>query len=197
MHFRPPLHIACLIALAACPAAFAQNVRLTQRESSAHSLSDLFNRTSEVVLVKVIAGDSTTYDIPLYKAQVIQAFKGASNQDTIYFSAFAGVQIGSNYFLFLQNAPAPVAPKSKSAAGFGTVPYSQLADDALPSVSQCIFPGTDPAQHCADAVQICTDHILLPQSLSLYRISGSTSQCPWFRQSDFVTALSNLIQSNR
>ncbi len=196
MHLRPSLHIACLIALAACPVAFAQNVQLTQRESSAHSLSDLFNRTSKVLLVKVIAGDSTTYDIPLYKAQVIQAFKNASNQDTIYFSAFAGIQIGSSYFLFLQNAPAPVAPKSKSAAGFGTVPYAQLVDDALPSTNQCTFPGADPAQHCADAVQICTDHILLPQSLSLYRI-GSTSQCPWVRQTDFITALSNLIQSSR
>jgi hypothetical protein len=197
MHFRPPFLFALLIFLIARIAVSAQNVQLTQRDSPARSLSDIFDRASRVVLVKVISGDSTTYDIPLYKAQIIQAFKGASNQDTIYFTAFAGIQIGSDYFLFLQNAPAPVAPKSKTALGFGTVSYSQLADDALPSTNQCIFPGADPTQHCADAVQICTDHIQLPQSFSLHHINASTSQCPWVKQTDFITALSNLVQSSR
>ncbi len=67
----------------------------------------------------------------------------------------------------------------------------------MPSVSQCFFPGKDPAQHCAVAVRVCLDHIVLPGSLTTYPGNAASSNCPWVRQDAFTTALGDIVQANR
>ena len=180
MDLRPALLALLLIAFSYGAHPQAQ---LSNREPATYTLADLFSHSDKVVLAKAIAGDATAYDIPLYKAQVVQAFKGATTGETIFFGRYAGVEIGSDYFLFLRNAPTPITPRSRTNAGFGPVTYSEVFDEGYSQMVtsyECIFPGTDPAQHCANAVRICADYILLPKSLSaLPSPSASPSGCRW------------------
>lgn len=194
---RPFLLVFAVFA-AVTPLRDAQTLQLTNREPSIYTLADLFSHADKVVLAQIIAGDSETYDIPLYKAHVIQAFKGASNGDTFFFGPYTGVQIGSQYFLFLENAPTPIAPKSKPGAGFGVVPYLQVFDEGYSSMQsgyQCVFPGAGPEQQCANAVRVCTDYIKLPKALATFtREPNPPFGCQWVRKDAFTTALGDLAQ---
>ncbi len=124
-----------------------QDTQLTNREPGVYTLADLFSRADKVVLANVVAGDTASYDIPMYKAEVVAAFKGATNGETIFFGPYIGIRVGTQYFLFLENAPEPIAPKAKSSTGFGTVPYArQVFNEGYTSMQisrQCIFPVTN------------------------------------------------------
>ncbi|MGB6192861.1 MAG: hypothetical protein WBF42_10365 [Terracidiphilus sp.] len=179
----------------------AQTMELTRRAPATYTLADLFNRADRVVLARVTAADTAAYDMALYKVQVIEAFKGASNGEMLFVGPFVKAEVGSSYFFFLRSVPAPMAPRSKASTGFGTVSYSRVFDDGdsvMLSANQCFFPGKDPAQHCAVAVHVCLDHIVLPGSLTTYPgNAGASSNCPWVRQDAFMTALGDIVQANR
>lgn len=183
------------------PCGSAQTMELTRRAPATYTLADLFNRADRVVLARVTAANTASYDMALYQVQVVVAFKGASNGETLFVGPFAKAEIGSSYFFFLRNVPAPMAPRSKASTGFGTVSYGRVFDDGdsvMPSASQCIFPGKNPAQQCTVAVHICLDHIVLPGSLTTYPGNADEpSNCPWVRQDAFMTALGDIVQANR
>jgi hypothetical protein len=179
----------------------AQTMQLARRSPATYTLADLFNRSDRVVLGRVTAAETSTYDIPLYKVQVVAAFKGASNGETLFVGPYPAAEIGSSYFFFLCSVPAAIAPRSKAITGFGTVSYSRVFDggaSAMPSANQCIFPGKDSAQQCALAVRVCLDRIVLPGSLTTYPGNASaSSNCPWVRQDAFTTALGDIVQANQ
>lgn len=191
--FLPPL--------SAQSPADAQSAPLTPRDSETYTISDLFSRADTVVLANVLAGDTKSYDIPLFKAQVIQAFKGASNGATIYFSPFAGMQVDMQYFLFLRNAPTAATPRPGPNHGFGIVPYLQVFDGgytSMPTSYQCVFP-EDPKHHCDNVVKVCTDYITLPKSIQAVPSTGpaSPSNCSWVKRDAFATLLGDLIRSSQ
>jgi hypothetical protein len=49
--------------------------------------SSAFKQADIVALVKVISGNTETYDIAVNKAEVLKNFKGAAAGETIYFGA--------------------------------------------------------------------------------------------------------------
>src|SRR5690349_1152744 len=88
----------------------AKEVTTTISEPGTYELATLFKRADRVVLAKVVAGDTESYDVAIYKAEVIKNFKGAAAGETFYFGPFLGKRLGWEYILFLHNVPNPITP---------------------------------------------------------------------------------------
>jgi len=197
-----PTLVALLLLVALPSSGSMQPQQLTPRESESFSIADLFSRADTVVLASVTAGDTRSYDVPLFKAQVLQAFKGASNGATLFFSPFAGMQVDMQYFLFLRNAPTPISPRPGPSHGFGTVPYLEVFDGgytSMPTSYQCVFT-TDPKHHCDYAVKVCTDYISLPASVDTSGAPGASGpppNCRWIKKDVFTTLLGDLVRAEQ
>jgi len=182
---------------------FAQETRvITITEPGVYELSDLFKQADTVALVKVVSGDTETYSVAVYKAEIVKSFKGAAVGETIYFGPFLGERLGWEYVLFLRNVAKPIVPKTASNGGYGTVHYSEVFDEGYSSMMvsyECVFDGKDTAQQCDDGVRVCTDYIRLPKTV---RASPPVTEntpfgCRWVRKSVFVSLLEDLANSKK
>jgi hypothetical protein len=144
-----------------------------------------------VAVVKIVSGDAENYDVAVYKAEVVQAFKGASVGQTIFFGPFVGQRLGSEYVVFLRNRSAALSPKTKPDAGFGTVHFSEDFDQGYTTMEvsyECVFSGKEIDRQCDYGVRVCTDYVTLPRQVP---VSPPRSQeppfgCRWVRKSDFL-----------
>lgn len=195
------LHIAALLLLAFTGNAQQASIQarsVTITEPGIYRLSDLFSHADTVALVKVISGDTEAYEIPIYKGQVVQAFKGVKSGDVIYFGPYLGTELGSEYILFLKSAANSPHPKDKAAVGSGQVRYSNVFDEGYSSMLtsyECVFDGSS---RCDYAVRVCTDYIKLPKSLSTFPPKSKETPfgCRWVRRDDFLQTLTGLpVQS--
>jgi hypothetical protein len=158
-----------LLVFATLQIAFGQKpneVRTT--EPGIYKLSDLFNAADSVVLVKIVSGDTENYDTTIYKAKVLESFKGISVGQVIYFGPFNGERLGWEYVLFLQNISKPAIPKGDPNAGYGAVRYAQVFNEGYSSMMtsyECIFGGQGISQRCDYGVRVCTDYVLLPKEI--------------------------------
>lgn len=174
-----------------------QSKTVSNTEPGVYRLSDLFSRADTVALVKIVSGDTEAYEIPIYKGQVHEAFKGVKSGDVIYFGPYLGTELGSEYILFLKTAANPLKPKERAATGFGSIRYSNVFDEGYSSMLtsyECIFDGASTNQQCDHAVRVCTDYIKLPSSLHPFP-SDSTEVpfgCRWIRRDDFLHTLGGL-----
>jgi hypothetical protein len=189
------LSVALLMSMASL--AFAQSKdAVTVTEPSTLSLAHLFAYADRVALVKVVAGTTEAYDVAMYKGQVVDAFKGASAGDVVYFGPFIGTQVGSEYVLFLKDQAEPMHPKNKEL-GYGTVKYSKVFNEGYSSMLtsyECVFDGASPSQQCDYAVRVCTDYIQLPKSLHAAPPEGTNtpSGCRWIKRGQFISELSEM-----
>jgi hypothetical protein len=172
--------------------------RVTNREPGVYQVADLFTHSDKVALVKVISGDTEVYDVAIYKARVVEGFKGLSAGETVYFGPYTRTELGSEYILFLRNNPKAIEPKAKTSGGYGTVNYSEVFDEGYSSMLtsyECVF--TD--QQCDYGVRVCTDYIKLPKSLPAFPTNGDDSPfgCRWVRKAAFISVLDNLGGKNR
>ena len=163
-------------------------------EPAVYSVSDLYRHADKVAIVKVLSGDTDAYEIPIYKAKVVTAFKGFSADEIIYFGPYLGTQLGSEYVLFLQDVSDPLQPK-KAGSGYGAVKYSKVFDEGYSSMLtsyECGFNGA--SDHCDYAVRICTDYIKAPQSLETVPPQGSDAPfgCRWARRKHFISMIDEI-----
>lgn len=177
-----------------------KHVTTVSHEPGIYDLSELFEKSDRVVLVKVIAGDTEAYDVAIYKAEVKNAFKGAKTGETIYFGPFLGERLGREYVLFLRDVPKPITPKPASSTGYGTIRYSEVFNEGYTSMEtsyECVFDGRDIAQTCDYGVRVCTDYIKLPKSIPAFSPEGNDPPfgCRWARKSLFASFLSGLTGS--
>jgi hypothetical protein len=171
-------------------------------EPGVYKLSELYRQADKVALVTVISGDTEAYEVPIYKAQVVRAFKGISANEVIYFGPYLGVQLGSEYILFLENVSKPIQPKDKAVSGYGVVKYGKVFDEGYSSMVtsyECVFNGRSPSQACDYAVRICTDYIVAPKSLSTSPSEEITTPfgCRWARRDRFIGVLNEMSESVR
>ncbi len=117
LRMRTPVLLIPILFAALSVSGSAQSMQLARRSPATYTLADLFNRSDRVVLGRITAADTGAYDIPLYKVEVVQAFKGASNGEALFVGPFTKAEIGSSYFFFLRSVPAPIAPRSKASHG--------------------------------------------------------------------------------
>jgi hypothetical protein len=155
-----------------------------------------------VALVTVVSGDTENYSTTLYKAEVVQSFKGEAVGMTVYFGPYVGVRLGWEYILFLHRVAEPLAPKATSKVNYGTVHYSEVFNEGYSEMEtsyECVFDGKAIAEQCDYGVRVCTDYIVLPKSLRTFPpLKEETSfGCRWVRKEAFISVIEALRESRK
>ncbi len=176
--------------------AMAQSTTVTIAEPAATNLTDLFQHADVVASVKIVSGDSENYGVAIYKARVIQSFKGPGPGEMIYFGPYVGMRLGWEYIVFLHAESEVIVPKA-SSSGYGPIHYAKILNEgygALMSSYECVFHGSNVAQQCGEALRVCTDYIHLPKSIATFpsRSEDTDFGCRWVRKTEFVPALAAL-----
>src|SRR2546425_9911367 len=124
--------VSLIILMSALTSARSQSVTIT--EPGVYAIGDLFKAADVVALVKIVSGDTESYDHTVYKGEVIQSFKGMPRGATVYFGPFVGEKLGLEYVLFLRNVTKPITPKTTATASYGAVPYSEVFNEGYSSM---------------------------------------------------------------
>jgi hypothetical protein len=182
--------------------ASAQSQVVTITEPGVYETSGLFNVADVVALVKVVSGDTESYDHTVYKGEVIQSFKGMPRGATLYFGPFVGQKLGWEYVLFLRSVPKPITPKTAATTSYGTVPYWEVFNEGYSSMETsyaCVFDGKEIAQKCDYGVRVCTDYIKLPKSMPAFPPEDNDPPfgCRWVRKAVFVSLLDTLANPKK
>jgi hypothetical protein len=177
-----------------------QTTQITTVEPGVINLKSLFEKADTVALVKVVSGDTENYATAVYKAELIQSFKGAVVGETVYFGPYVGVRLGWEYVLFLRRVAKPLTPKTTSNVNYGTVNYYEVFNEGYTSMETsygCVFDGKEIAGHCDHGVRVYTDYIVLPKSLRTFspKAEETAFGCRWVRKKAFVSVLESLRES--
>jgi len=180
----------------------AQSQSVTITEPGVYKISDLFKVADFVALVKIVAGNTESYDHTVYKGEVIQSFKGMPRGAVVYFGPFVGEKIGWEYVLFLRAVTKPITPKTAGTVGYGTVPYLEVFNEGYSSMETsyaCVFDGKEVAQRCDHGVRVCTDYIKLPKSMPAFPVEANDPPfgCRWVRKAVFISLLDTLANPRK
>jgi hypothetical protein len=178
----------------------SESVRIT--EPGVYNISDLFKAADIVALVKVVSGDTESYEHAVYKGEVIQSFKGVPRGAAVYFGPFVGEKVGWEYVLFLRTARKTITPKTMAAPSYGEVPYSEVFNEGYSSMESsyaCVFDGKEIVQKCDYGVRVCTDYIKLPPSTAAFPPESNDPPfgCRWVRKAVFVSLLDTLAKHKK
>jgi len=192
--------VALIVLMSALVSAQSQSVTIT--EPGVYKIIDLFKAADVVALVKIVSGDTESYDHTVYKGEVIQSFKGMPRGAAIYFGPFVGEKLGWEYVLFLRNATKPITPKTTATASYGTVRYSEVFNEGYSSMETsyaCVFDGNEIAQKCDYGVRVCTDYIKLPESMPAFppKDNDPPFGCRWVRKTVFISLLDTLANPKK
>ena len=166
----------------------------TITEPAVTDVNGIFRAADVVALVSVMSGDTEHYATAIYKAQVVQGFKGTTKGETLYFGPYVGLRLGGEYVLFLRSTSEALKPASETAVTYGTVPYYKIFNEgytAMEAKYECVLKGN---AACDYSVRICTDYIKTPKSLQLApSLDKDTSfGCRWARREQFLALLVKL-----
>jgi hypothetical protein len=172
-----------------------QSKEVSVTEPGIYQLASLFKQADTVALVKVVSGDTETYGVAVYKAEVVTSFKGAAAGETVYFGPYVGERLGWDYILFLRNAFDPIKPKTTSKAGYGTIRYAEVFNEGYSSMEtsyQCVLmDGTLPRN--AMRARVCTDYIKLPRATPTF--PPVTEETPYGCRSVRKTVFMSLLET--
>jgi hypothetical protein len=162
-------------------------------------LADLYKVADVVAVVRIVSGDSESYEVPIYKAVVLKSFKGASEGATIYFGPFLGERLGSEYTLFLRDLKLSAVPKAERTQAYGTVSYLEVFNQGYTSLEnsyECLFDGSVPGPSCDYGVRVCTDYIVLPKEVRTFTSEKDDPPfgCRWVRRSRFMDLLDDFAE---
>jgi hypothetical protein len=182
--------------------ASAQSQVVTITEPGVYKIGDLFKAADVVAVVKIVSGDTESYDCAVYKGEVIQSFKGVPQGAIVYFGPFVGMKLGSEYVLFLRTIAKPISPKTAATASYGTVRYLEIFNQGYSSMDtsyECVFAGKEIAQQCDYGVRVCTDYIKLPKFMSVFPPEDDDPPfgCRWVRKAHFISLLDSLGTPNK
>jgi hypothetical protein len=180
-----------IFAALVCSGHAQRNATVTITEPGSGSLDNYMNRADVVALVRVVAGDTEAYGVPIYKAEVIQGFKGAVAGQTIFFGRFVGTRLGWEYVLFLRDVKNPLIPKPNATTAFGTIRYAEVFNEGYSSMEtsyECRF-GAD--NQCDYGVRVCTDYVTLPADTPVSPPMTETTDfgCRWVRKTTLLSLL--------
>jgi hypothetical protein len=180
-----------ILTFSVCSVHAQQAAKVTITEPGSATLESYMNRADVVALVKVVAGDVEAYGVPIYKAEVIQGFKGVGAGQTIFFGRFVGTRLGWEYVLFLHAVKEPIAPKTNATTAFGTIRYGEVFNEGYSSMEtsyECIF-GAD--KECDYGVRVCTDYVVLPADTPVSPPMSETTDfgCRWVRKTTLLSLL--------
>jgi hypothetical protein len=175
-------------------------------------LEDLFRQADFVAIVKVLSADGEHYgQTAVYKAQVVRAFKGALEKETIYFGPHTGGSLDSEYLIFARKSEG-IRPDGDANAGFGAIPvfyrtmysgFGQLEIDYV-----CVFDGKEIKDQCDHGMKLTPSQIILPKELKTFPKKQASDACEsvielvanyqrWVRRSWMVEQLEWIKQTEK
>jgi hypothetical protein len=199
---------AAALVLLLTPAVSAQNgisvtagqTTTTITEPSVTDVTKLFRTGDTVALVKVVSGDTEHYDVAVYKAEVVKAFKGTTQGEVLYFGPYVGLRLGWEYVVFLRTTPETLQANGEKAVSYGPVRYQRIFNEgytALMTSYECVFDGKETNQKCDEAIRICTDYVKTPKSLTVAPplTKDTPFGCRWTRRKQFIALLEKLASN--
>ena len=169
----------------------------TITEPGVTDIPELFRVSDKVALVKTVSGDTEHYKVAVYKAEVVQPFKGAVSGETLYFGPYVGLKLGWEYIVFLRATAEPLQPMAAKAVSYGSVPYFRIFNEGytvLETSYQCLFRAENANESCDNAVRVCTDYVRTPKSLVVVPPLEEDTPfgCRWARRKQFMAVLEGL-----
>ena len=179
-----------------------QPVSVSISEPGVIRLIDLFQAADAVSLVRIVSGDTESYQTAVYKAEVLRSLKGPPSGEIIYFGPYIGSRLGGEYVLFLKKSSELAVPKDASKPGYGKVSLFRVFNEGYSSMEtsyKCVFDGRDVNKQCDYGVRVCTDYIVLPKTLSTFPpLSESTPfGCRLVRKDKFIAAVAYFRDSGK
>ncbi|MFZ1701527.1 MAG: hypothetical protein WBO10_04310 [Pyrinomonadaceae bacterium] len=165
-----------LLSITSVTAQQTKIVTVTTSEPSTVSLDALFAQADIVAFVSIRSGDAENYDVSVYKAVILKAYKGTKVNEIIYFTPFNSYGLGSEYLVFLKKTGKRIETivskesKRKVLPYDAKQPFSRIMYDGysvMEASFQCAFE--EPThQTCTDAVKFNVKQIVLPIRLKTY-----------------------------
>lgn len=158
----------------------------------------LYAEADVVALVKVLSGDTESYEDTVYKASVLTNYKG-NVQSILYFGPYTSYRVDSEYLIFLKLSGKQlksIATKSKTvnypeAANYLRVMYGGYS--ILPVGFECGFgPISAPMSGCEESIDIRT--VVLPKELESYPadFGNKTEDRPFVRKAELFQYIEKL-----
>jgi hypothetical protein len=179
---------------------------ITINEPATVKIDDLVKQADTVVIVRILSGDTEHYPTAVYKAEVLNSFKGVPVGEKIYFGPFTGYGVGSQYLAFLQRSKKdlkPVDQSNTSGLSYGLLKSSHkiMYDgySVMPIDYICIFDGKEISQQCDYGVRFNTHQITLPGKIKTFppnSLDESDSDNKWVRKEGIVSLLEHLRDSS-
>jgi hypothetical protein len=190
----------CFVVFA--PFAKAQEQKTRISEPAPVKVEELLKQADLVAIVRILSGDTEHYAKAVYKAEVLQPFKGVERGAIIYFGPFIGFGLGEELLVFLHQSENGIEPKQRATSpslSYGPISsfYLVMYDgySALRVKYDCVFDGKEIAQQCDDGILVNTFQVVLPKSVKTYPSSkrGSFSEdTKWVRKTVFIAYLQKL-----
>ena len=174
---------------------------VTITEPAIIKLAQLYKMADMVAVVRVVAGDTESYNFAISKAIVVKNFKGTTDGNMIYFGPYIGDKLGWEYVVFLHNKKELASPKDARNPAYGTVNFLEVFNQGYSSMEtsyECVFDGTVPSQSCDYGVRVCTDYIVLPKGVRAFPPDKNDPPfgCKWVRKSKFYSLLDELAKES-
>lgn len=180
----------------------AQEQKITISEPAPVKAEALMKQADLVASVRILSGDTEHYSRAVYKAEVLEPFKGVKKGAIIYFGPFIGYGLGEELFVLLHHSADGIEPKppaTSSALSYGPISSFYLVMyegySALSVRYDCIFDGKETEQRCDYGVRVNTYQVGLPKSVKTYPSSAkgtSSEDTRWVRRTAFVEYLRRL-----
>jgi len=167
-------------------------------------LRDLFTQADTVAIVRILSGDSENYDVTVYKAEVLLAFKGASQSEKVYFGPYTSFGIGEEYVVFLKKSEKGLEPKEKSP-GLNYGPIKRFLRimyggfSVMPVEYACVFDGKEIREQCDYGVKLNPKQVVLPKDIRTFPAGAPTSVTnynQWVRKDALVALLKQVAIQN-
>ena len=160
------------------------------------TIHDLLKESDVAVVVHIMSGVEETYSVPVYKAKVTQALKGATSGAELFLGGCTGLSIGEDYLVFLKRGDSVDPNKLRQALSYGRIPLLYRVMYSGYSVMEieyaCVFNGAEPSDRCQHAVKLNPEQILLPKSITTFPAGDAgpiTNYKKWVRESELLEVL--------
>lgn len=170
------------------------------REPAVVKFEDLFRQADVVAFVKILSGDTENYPTAVYKAKVLQPFKGFKMGDQFFFGPYISYGLGSEYLVFLRSSDKQVEAKSKLESpglSYGTLHLDQImyqGYSVMPVEYVCAFRGKTISERCDYGIRINTHQVILPRGVKTYPSDLiESSDRRWVRKAALIPLLLNHV----
>jgi hypothetical protein len=185
--------VLALLLLAAAGLSFGTSIKSV-------TLAALFSESDVVALVRVTAADSLAFKNAVYRAQVIQPFKGVSVGSQIYFGPYESYALGKEYLVFLRRTRSTLGAMVKTQSN----PWAATEGELYLEILYGGYSILDVEYSCAIepcdyAISVPSSQVIMPDDLPRYpqpHDPGSRYDT-WVRRDALIRRLEGLAGTDK